>query len=198
VVDGSLPQALSTAISMLKGSNASSLMSKAFWYGFVVHLVGDFHQPLHTAALFSERFPAGDGGGNAFMVMVDGVQWNLHSFHDTVANLIPWSFPSRPIAQFPSNETTVENYAQSLIATEKFDYPSQPDVVDEKVWLAEGYELVANVSYRLPSGAMLPFNYSMTSQDPYVVTLQRVLLNRLALGGRRLKAVLEQIYAPSN
>lgn len=37
---------------------------KAVALCWVVHLVGDVHQPLHTASLFSARFPHGDRGGN--------------------------------------------------------------------------------------------------------------------------------------
>jgi hypothetical protein len=35
---------------------------------WLLHLVGDLHQPLHTTALFSDRLPEGDRGGNALVV----------------------------------------------------------------------------------------------------------------------------------
>ena len=31
---------------------------------FLTHFVGDLHQPLHAAELFSAQFPDGDVGGN--------------------------------------------------------------------------------------------------------------------------------------
>jgi hypothetical protein len=44
-----------------------------------LHLGGDAHQPLHTTALFSERFPSGDSGGNDIPTVQGG---NLHSLWD--------------------------------------------------------------------------------------------------------------------
>jgi hypothetical protein len=52
---------------------------KAFAYCWLFHLVGDIHQPMHSTALFSERFPTGDRGGNLIPV-VQGR--NLHSLWD--------------------------------------------------------------------------------------------------------------------
>jgi hypothetical protein len=36
---------------------------------FLIHLVGDMHQPLHCASLFTADYPNGDKGGNDFYVM---------------------------------------------------------------------------------------------------------------------------------
>ncbi len=37
---------------------------KAIYLCWVLHLVGDLHQPLHCASLYAEQFPKGDHGGN--------------------------------------------------------------------------------------------------------------------------------------
>ena len=52
---------------------------KALAYCWLFHLVGDLHQPMHSTALFSERFPTGDRGGNLIPVVQGG---NLHSLWD--------------------------------------------------------------------------------------------------------------------
>ncbi len=53
---------------------------KAVALCWVLHLVGDVHQPLHAVALFSrDRFPGGDHGGN-FILTSDGK--SLHSYWD--------------------------------------------------------------------------------------------------------------------
>jgi hypothetical protein len=41
---------------------------RAIAVAWLMHLTGDAHQPLHSAALFSQQFPHGDRGGNAFFV----------------------------------------------------------------------------------------------------------------------------------
>jgi hypothetical protein len=49
---------------------------------WVLHLIGDLHQPLHTSALFSKgRFPAGDRGGNLIKLVRGG---SLHSRWDSL------------------------------------------------------------------------------------------------------------------
>jgi hypothetical protein len=35
---------------------------------WLFHLVGDVHQPLHCTAVYSERFPDGDKGGNLALI----------------------------------------------------------------------------------------------------------------------------------
>ncbi|WP_232536224.1 S1/P1 nuclease [Lacipirellula parvula] len=54
---------------------------KALAYSWLFHLVGDLHQPMHSTALFSERFPDGDRGGNS-IPLVQGD--NLHSLWDNL------------------------------------------------------------------------------------------------------------------
>ena len=54
---------------------------KARAYCWLLHLVGDLHQPIHSTALFCERFPTGDRGGNS-IPLVQGD--NLHSLWDNL------------------------------------------------------------------------------------------------------------------
>ena len=50
------------------------------------HLVGDIHQPLHTAQLFTIEYPNGDRGGNEICVRVTqtGQPMDLNRFWDGV------------------------------------------------------------------------------------------------------------------
>lgn len=41
---------------------------KAVALSWFLHMAGDLHQPLHANTLFSDRFPAGDKGGNGSVV----------------------------------------------------------------------------------------------------------------------------------
>ncbi len=50
---------------------------------WVMHLVGDVHQPLHAVSLYSNTYPTGDQGGNLIHVGTDGnPDTNLHSVWD--------------------------------------------------------------------------------------------------------------------
>jgi hypothetical protein len=48
----------------------------------LIHLIGDLHQPLHCASLFTDAYPGGDRGGNEFFVMPASRGIKLHSFWD--------------------------------------------------------------------------------------------------------------------
>ena len=59
---------------------------KAIALAWLFHLVGDIHQPLHTAQLFTADYPKGDRGGNEICVRVTqtGQPMDLHRFWDGV------------------------------------------------------------------------------------------------------------------
>jgi hypothetical protein len=59
---------------------------KAVALAWLFHLVGDIHQPLHTAQLFTIEYPQGDRGGNEICVRVtqDRQPMDLHRFWDGV------------------------------------------------------------------------------------------------------------------
>ena len=59
---------------------------RAVALAWLFHLVGDIHQPLHTAQLFTVEYPQGDRGGNEICVRVmqTGQPMDLHRFWDGV------------------------------------------------------------------------------------------------------------------
>ena len=38
---------------------------RALFARYLVHIVGDIHQPLHSVAMFNESYKTGDRGGNS-------------------------------------------------------------------------------------------------------------------------------------
>ena len=69
--------------------------------GFLYHLVGDVHQPLHTATRYSAAHPEGDAGGNGFTLNLpsDPRVRNLHYFWDSAAGRFGGDFIKRPLDQ---------------------------------------------------------------------------------------------------
>jgi hypothetical protein len=61
-------EALNHCLSQLKDP-ATAPAERAIALCWVLHLVGDLHQPLHACELVSPQFPDGDRGGNAFIVL---------------------------------------------------------------------------------------------------------------------------------
>ncbi len=66
---------------ILTDENASQ-QARAAHFSWLIHLIGDLHQPLHTTAFFSDMFPEGDRGGTRFFVRPAGAGVWLHSFWD--------------------------------------------------------------------------------------------------------------------
>ena len=66
--------------------NKSDPERRAIALAWLFHLVGDIHQPLHTAQLFTTDYPQGDRGGNEICVRATemGQPMNLHRFWDGV------------------------------------------------------------------------------------------------------------------
>jgi len=65
----------------------SGAQARAKYLSFLIHLIGDIHQPMHCGSLFNDAFkgwPDGDKGGNRFMVKEtsNGSTQKLHSMWD--------------------------------------------------------------------------------------------------------------------
>jgi len=56
--------------------------TRAVYLAWLIHLIGDIHQPQHCSSLYSSTFPEGDKGGNKFFVKPDTVAINLHGMWD--------------------------------------------------------------------------------------------------------------------
>lgn len=64
----------------------TSNQEKAIQIAWVLHLIGDIHNPLHNTSRVTAETPDGDLGGNSFK-LGDNWPWNLHSFWDGIIDL---------------------------------------------------------------------------------------------------------------
>jgi hypothetical protein len=72
-------------VAVVQGSAADD--QKAVALCWIFHLIGDSHQPLHAAMLFTTLFPQGDRGGNLLYVRPDPAKpatENLHAYWDNL------------------------------------------------------------------------------------------------------------------
>lgn len=108
---------------------------RALFARYVVHLVGDIHQPLHSVALFNQTYPKGDIGGNAFKVILkNGTTSNFHSYWDAGAYLLQndsWTIV-RPMNI--QNLTALKNVADSLIKQYGAEVEKLGLIIDPMVW----------------------------------------------------------------
>jgi hypothetical protein len=87
-IRGNVVQALKRAIVVLQGGTDPYVKTRAIACAMVMHLVGDIHQPLHTATkyFYSRGRLEQDRGGNREGVdngPLDEPRFNLHAFWDS-------------------------------------------------------------------------------------------------------------------
>ena len=151
---------------------------------WLMHLVGDVHQPLHTATLFSKQFPRGDRGGNVFFIRVEpGTSViSLHQFWD---DLILGS----------QNFQTVKNRGTALRARPEFAKGKLNELEEASFekWAAESFQLAKEAVYRngkLRGSASR--NDAPVLPADYPKTVQPLAERRLVLAGYRIAQVLEK------
>ncbi|HEY6293872.1 MAG TPA: S1/P1 nuclease [Terriglobia bacterium] len=152
----------------------SSRASKAEALRFVIHFVGDLHQPLHCA-------DDGDRGGNTRQVIFGGRPDNLH-----------WVWDTGLLQHINGDERSFSRELQGRITDEEQESWKQGSVAD---WALEAHRLAQTAVYR-PLGRKNPAVISSAYErqaDP-VVELQ------LERAGTRLAYVLDQnlTYVPAN
>ena len=80
-------KALEDNVNILKTSTDKDAQAQAL--RFIIHFVGDIHQPLHSATRVTRANPEGDRGGNLVSIMVAGKKTNLHSYWDGGIGFFP-------------------------------------------------------------------------------------------------------------
>lgn len=104
------------AVKVLSSNFNKNTAEKALFARYLVHVVGDMHQPLHSVALFNSTFPSGDRGGNSIKIILpDKSSQNLHSFWDAGGFRVQndsWSL-SRPLNL--QNLTVLKSVAQQYM-----------------------------------------------------------------------------------
>ncbi len=92
---------------------------RAIALAWLFHLVGDIHQPLHTAQLFTTDYPQGDRGGNLICIRVTqaGQPMSLHRFWD-------WVITST------QNLTRLRNVATALRNRQEFQRRQLPELAN--------------------------------------------------------------------
>lgn len=172
---GLVVQALQQNIEVLRSDSATKA-EKAVALAWVIHLVGDVHQPLHAATSYTSEMPEGDRGGNEYHIRYLEEETNLHSFWDSAGGLF-WK---------GNNGHDLEQVASHLGSLYTVD--GMLAVTDPEVWKHESHVLARYVAYpeSQPDHAV---------SESYVGLSRGISEKRLALAGHRLAMVLRQIFA---
>ena len=137
---GDVVQAIKICKNKLKDSSVSN-DDKAFYLRFLVHLVGDIHQPLHVGR-------AEDRGGNDIKVKWFGNDTNLHRVWDT-----------HIIDDFQMSYTELANHLQNNFSA------TDVTLMTEDEWIDESQNLVNKVYSEVKNKDSLGYTYIYENFD---------------------------------
>jgi len=147
---------------------------------WIVHLVGDIHQPLHAA-------DNGDQGGNRVRVALEGVhtrgRLTLHGAWDS--ELVTLALETRSRQQPPRDIDALAREAGKLTAEAGQGTPSE--------WASQSNHLARNVAYQYPGFACgsAPAGVVVLDRD-YQREAEAIVRERLLLAGGRLANLLNE------
>lgn len=185
--DGDLLWALTENVRILKSRDASDF-ERARALRFIIHFVGDAHQPLHGVARYAPETPKGDRGGNEFLLVPAGGRGegdeylkNLHSFWDSAGGWLALSV-DRPFT--PAARNQIATWTAAALA-EPAVPPAAADA-EFATWIAEDVAIARKDVYTTP--------YKKAPSADYTANAQHICKQRIATAGRRLANLLEDCF----
>lgn len=172
--------AIHHCIKKLKSPQVSARM-KSHYLSFLVHVVGDVHQPMHCISLFSQQFSQGDSGGNGYSID-SHISDNLHHFWDQGGGLFRLAHK-----RYPLSMTKVRQLALHLEQQyPKTEFGQRLLDLDPYHWAKDSFHLAKQDAYHIAFGAKVG--------DAYRAQAQADSAQQVVLAGLRLARVLNQLY----
>jgi S1/P1 Nuclease len=187
---GELLAQLPRLMSVVVTPDPAQAGARAVGVAWLLHLVGDIHQPLHCSARVTDEEPRGDGGGNTFKLGLvpspdrpEMIRESLHRYWD---GAVDRAVPKRP------NESASRYLARTAHAAMRAHPKAsmaarlKPGQFEE--WCRES--LAAAQAYAYPPG----LKRLEDPPDEYRGQVSAVALVRVALAGYRLAATIEELF----
>jgi hypothetical protein len=160
----------------------STPAQRALYLSFLIHCVGDIHQPMHTITLVSAQFPKGDRGGNLYPIQAIEAK-NLHAYWDVGLGYFYHTRGSIYAFHYDQIQAMatewINTYPRSFFAgqlTEKT--PMQ--------WAEDSHALAIKYAYTTPENAV--------PSHAYVMQGQSIVKQQIVLAGYRLADILNTIF----
>ncbi len=166
---------------------------KAINLCWVLHLVGDVHQPLHCAALYSADYKLGDMGGNALAIRSRGVPMRLHGYWDDLLGT-------------GTTYIAIDQSAVTITTSSVHDPDKMPELKKHTTlasWVTESHDYAVALVYldgRLRFANWRAFENREIQKDDipelppgYEANARELACRRVALAGYRLADLLSQI-----
>ncbi|HLX07016.1 MAG TPA: S1/P1 nuclease [Thermoanaerobaculia bacterium] len=152
---------------------------KSYDLVWLLHLVGDVHQPLHCASRFGHADPNGDSGGNKVVVCTGkgkakaGCKGELHAFWDDLFGTSPKPGPAMKVGK--SLPAAAADKAGDLDTTH---------------WVQESFDDAAHAVYVNPPIGLGDGPFQIT--PAYRKAALSLARERIAVAGSRLANVLDK------
>jgi hypothetical protein len=152
---------------------------KSYDVVWLLHLVGDIHQPLHSVNRITKFAAKGDAGGNRVKLFGDAAS-NLHSYWDDLPGFE---------CKFCNDKVQCVNRATVLATVLRPATTKSSHNTDAAAWTAESVEYARTKVYRSPIGAE-DQPYTIVPGSEYERQAYELALKRISVAGERLAVVL--------
>lgn len=152
---------------------------KSYDLVWLLHLIGDIHQPLHATARVIQSDLQGDAGGNKVRLFGDA-DFNLHAYWDN----LPGSD-----SQYCSKKVHCAERAAVVGGTLPTPAPATANETKTAVWVDESFQTARNVVYQSPIGPQ-EGPYTIVPWSAYETGAVQAAQARIAVAGARLAQVL--------
>lgn len=176
---------------------AGDPIERAKMLSFVLHLIGDIHQPLHCETLFNQDFPEpkGDRGGNYAFILVppDIKEVNLHAFWDDQFG------KSQPFGHLPPPEMVAQARKDASAIEKKYPREKLPELkthTTPESWALESRTAAIHDAWlngKLPYAKRSKTHLPAPVPPAYAAHALEVSEKRIALAGHRLADALHEI-----
>ncbi|MCP3475837.1 S1/P1 nuclease [Bradyrhizobium sp. CCGUVB1N3] len=166
-----------TQVAVFKKTLADKTASddvRSYDLSWLLHLIGDLHQPLHATSRFTHAEQDGDAGGNDVKISCTkcGSARELHAFWDGL--LGPTSAPPQDAIDAAADLRIVDSGS-----------------TDENDWIQESFEIAKSSVYAPPiRGGDGPYKLTQAYQS----RAHRIANQRIALAGARIAAILNDAF----
>lgn len=170
---------------VLRDKSASDA-EKSIALAWILHLIGDLHQPLHTSARITDLEPKGDQGGNLFLLKPKETprnqQENLHWFWDSII-----------VRNIPRGETCDTEFIPKIAGAIMKKHPASKmtnslNMGNFQQWQKESFQVATTEVF---PATLVRFQ---TPPPNYKKNAFRTSQRQMALAGYRMGALLNQIF----
>lgn len=189
VPQGSALEAFALNLSVASDPRASA-GERAVALGWIFHLVGDMHQPLHVVSQVSKRFPEGDRGGNRLFVRTPDSRKpvTLHWYWDD------------SVSRDGEPDAAVRRAADLMRRLPRSQFERlQPfrSAAECSTWAQESHQIASTLAYGPELRASDSAATAPELSKRYLDESTRVAEQRLTLAGYRLTEVLRWAFRPA-